>query len=93
MFAPFSRFLPRRPAADEINHLFVEDVRTAHPREPRSRRSERVLLLGWVLIAAKSAGTWWICHAYPEVPVNPWWIIAPTLLFASLCTLVYYFRD
>ncbi len=71
----------------------MQSLRVTHPREPRSRRSERVLIIGWVLILLKSAAIWWTCHTYPEVRVNPWWVIAPTLAFASLCTLLYWRRD
>lgn len=41
----------------------------------------------------KSALVWWVCAAIPGIPVNPWWVIAPTLLFAALCTGVYWLRD
>ncbi len=84
MFAPFSRITPSRPEPA----AFVREVQVEHPREPRSRRSELVLGLGWVLIVVKCLGLHWLCRAY-AVPVNPWWVIAPTLLFAGVCTGLY----
>jgi hypothetical protein len=27
------------------------------------------------------------------VPFNPWWLIGPTVAFASLCTWLYWRRD
>lgn len=61
------------------------------PREPRNRRSELVLLVGWVLVVLKCLLVWWACHAY-AVPVSPWWVIVPTLLGAALCTVLYWRR-
>lgn len=71
----------------------MRELRIEHPREPRSRRSELVLAVGWVLVLAKCSAIWWICRAYPEVKIGPWWLIGPTLAFATLCTLVYWRRD
>lgn len=91
MFAPLSRFF-RRPDTEAANHAFVEGLRVEHPREPRSRRSERVLAICWVLIVAKSVAIHWACARY-SVPISPWWIILPTLAFGAVCTLVYWRRD
>jgi hypothetical protein len=92
MFAPLSRFNPRRPDPDEIEGAFVHGVRIEHPREPRSRRLELVLAICWVLVLAKCAAVHWAVKHY-AVPFNAWWLIGPTLAFASLCTLVYWRRD
>lgn len=93
MFAPLSHFFHRKADPSENERVFIEAVRIRQPREPRSRRSELVLLGGWILIGVKSISVWWLCHAYPEVKVNAWWVIGPTLLFASLCTVLYWRRD
>lgn len=61
-------------------------------REPRSRRSELVLAIGWLLVLAKSAAVHWACRTY-AVPFDPWWIIGPTFAFATLCTWLYLRRD
>lgn len=93
MFAPLSRFF-NRPAAPEVaDRAFVTALQVQQPREPRNRRSERVLVIGWLLIVAKSVAVYWACAAFPQVAVSPWSIIVPTLLFACLCTGVYLARD
>lgn len=92
MFAPLSRFFHRQPDPDELERAFVRELRVEHPREPRSRRVELVLAVCWLLIAAKCALIHWACHHY-RVPINPWWLIGPTLAFAALCTAVYWRRD
>ena len=92
MFAPFSRFSRREPDPEEIERAFVHEMQVEHPREPRSRKLERVLAVGWLLVIAKCVLIHWACRRY-EVPISPWWIIGPTLAFASLCTLVYWRRD
>jgi len=92
MFAPLSRFLPRRPDPSEANHAFVQNVHITHPREPRSRRSERMLAVGWLLIIAKCVAVHWACSAY-SVPFNAWWLIGPSVVFAMLCTWIYWRRD
>ena len=91
MFAPLTRFFHRRPDPTEIEHVFVRGIRVEHPREPRSRRSEVILAVGWLLILAKSFAVHWACRTY-QVPVNPWWVIAPTVLFAVICTVLYWRR-
>lgn len=93
MFAPLSRFLHRTPDPEESERAFVKEVRIQHPREPRSRKLELVLVVCWALILLKCALVWWLCHAYPQIKVGAWWIIGPTLAFATLCTFVYWRRD
>ena len=93
------RLAGRRPApADEL--AFVIDVTgtardvPAPPRERTARdpRVERRMLVCWGLIALKSAAVFWLFDRY-HVPVNPWWIVGPTLFFAALSTLLYLVRD
>lgn len=92
MFAPLTRFFNRRPDPRETDRVFVRGVKIEHPREPRSRRAERVLVAGWVLVLAKCVLLHWTIRAY-AVPIHPWWLIGPTLAFAALCTWVYWRRD
>ena len=42
----------------------------------------------WLLILAKCAVVWW-AMVHWSVPFHPAWIVAPTLLFASLATGVW----
>ena len=71
----------------------MAEVRVTLPREPRSRRSEFVLVVGWLLIGLKSVAIWWACDHYPEIKVNAWWVIGPTVFFGALCTWLYWQRD
>lgn len=88
MLANLLHFLHRRRTAEDYDDAFVQGVNVRGSREPRSRKSERVLIAGWILIGMKCAAVWWCIHAY-AMPVNPWWIIAPTLLAAGVCTWLY----
>jgi hypothetical protein len=90
MFANFLlrlRNLSPRAAEDP----FVREIRIMRP-VPRSRRSEMLLLVGWLLIALKTWGTFWIVQRY-QMPFNPWWIVAPTLAAAAVCTWIYWRRN
>jgi hypothetical protein len=44
------------------------------------------------VICIKSIVVVWVFNRY-QIQVNPLWVIAPTILFAALCTLVYILRD
>jgi membrane protein YdbS with pleckstrin-like domain len=90
MFADFVRLISRRPAVD-YERGFVRGVRVSG-RAPRNRRVERVLAVCWVLIVLKSFAVVWLFDRY-HVPVSPLWVIAPTVVFAALCTVVYMLRD
>ena len=51
-----------------------------------------MIAICWVLILLKSFAVVWLFDRY-HVPVNPLWVIAPTVIFAALCTVVYLLRD
>lgn len=89
MFADLVR-LVQRPRSLRYERNFVREVRVR--RTPRNRRVERVIAACWVLILAKSVAVVWLFDRY-HVPVNPLWVIAPTIVFAALCTVVYLLRD
>ncbi|HZZ20117.1 MAG TPA: hypothetical protein VFE25_12140 [Opitutaceae bacterium] len=90
MFADLIRLISRRPP-DDYERGFVREV-SVSDRPARSRRTERVLAICWVLIVAKSFAVVWLFNHY-HIPVNPLWVIAPTFVFAALCTAVYLLRD
>jgi hypothetical protein len=90
MFADLLRLINRRPPAD-YERGFVREV-SVSDRTPRNRRVERVLAICWVLIVIKSFAVVWLFRHY-HIPVNPLWVIAPTFVFAALCTAVYLLRD
>ncbi len=87
MFANLLQLISRRPPPDD-ERGFVREVSLAS-RPPRSRRTQWLLLAGWLLIAAKSWLVVWAVDHY-HVPVNPMWVIVPTVIFAAVCTVVYF---
>ena len=48
-----------------------------------------MLLAGWLLITVKSWLIIWAVEKY-HVPVDPLWVIVPTVIFALVCTVVYF---
>ncbi len=90
MFADLVRLINRRASAD-YEKGFVRDVRV-RARAPRNPGVERLFAVCWVVIVAKSIAVVWLFDRY-HVPVNPLWVIAPTIVFAALCTAVYVLRD
>ena len=66
---------------------FVKEIRSAQASD-RSPWVTRLIIAGWVLIAAKSIFVWWACAHY-ALPFHPLWVIAPTVAFAALCNGVY----
>lgn len=88
MFVPFKRSANRPPEPGEFARDLVRGFDVVRPRERRSRRSELVLAIGWILIALKCWLVTWACRTY-AVPVHPGWIVWPTLLFAAVCTGLY----
>jgi hypothetical protein len=90
MFADLVRLINRRPPTD-YDRGFVQNV-SVHDKSPRNRRVERVIGICWALIVIKSFAVIWLFDRY-HVPVNPLWVIAPTVIFAALCTAVYLLRD
>lgn len=90
MFANLLQLITRRTPPDYARG-FVKGVSVHHP-VVRHRRVERVLLACWLLIVAKSWLVIWAVEHY-HIPVNPLWVIAPTVAFAAVCTAVYIWRD
>lgn len=90
MFADLIRLINRRPPYD-YERGFVREV-SVSDRSPRDRKVERVLVAGWIVIVLKSFAIVWLFNRY-HIPVSPLWVIAPTVVFASLCTAVYALRD
>ncbi|MGA3007188.1 MAG: hypothetical protein ABSE59_04780 [Opitutaceae bacterium] len=90
MFANLLELISRKPP-QAYENAFVEKV-TVTRKTPRSRRVERLLMAGWVLIAGKSVLVVWAIDRW-HVPFNPLWVIAPTVMFATLCTALYVWRE
>jgi hypothetical protein len=90
MFPDFVRLINRRPPAD-YEKDFVREVRV-HDKPARNRKVERLILICWAIILLKCVAVVWLFDRY-HVPVKPLWVIAPTVIFAALCTAVYLLRD
>jgi apolipoprotein N-acyltransferase len=86
----FPNLFGRRGAKD-YSAGFVRGVSVQQERA-RDRKFERLLAAFWLLIGLKCAAVWWIMIHY-RVPIHPLWVVAPTVIFAALCTGVYYWRD
>jgi len=89
MFSNLLRLITRRPPAS-YDRNFVEEVRVPRPRV-RNPKIDRLFLIGWILVGLK---TWFVIWAVPRyhIPFSAMWVVIPTLIFAALCTAVYYFR-
>jgi hypothetical protein len=90
MFADLLRLINRRPPLD-YERGFVRGVQVSG-RSPRNRRTERVLVIGWSVIVVKTVAVFWAFARY-HIPVNPLWVVVPTIVFATLCTAVYLLRN
>ncbi len=95
VFANLLQLITRRgppaPLAESYDLAFVKEISVREKTLPNPRMS-RLLLAGWVLIAGKCWLVNWLIEKY-RVPIDPLWVIIPTLLFALLCTAVYFWRD
>ena len=90
MLADLVRLINRRASAD-YERGFVREVKV-RARTPRNTRVERLFAICWAVILVKSLVVVWLFSRY-HVPVNALWVIAPTIVFATLCTTVYLLRD
>ena len=73
------------------DQAFVRNIEVEHGPMPRSKMLERILVIGWILIAIK----WWVVTwavAKFDIPVHPLWINIPTVVFGATCTVVYWLR-
>ncbi len=94
MFANLLHLITRRapaPLTDAYDLAFVKEV-SVRQKTPRNPRMERLILAAWILIAGKCWLMTWLIEKY-HVPINPLWIVVPSVLFALLCTVVYFCRD
>lgn len=90
MFPNLLKRVSRR-RAEEYGRGFVEEVNIRELSE-RNRRMERLIGIFWCVIVVKCVLIWWLIKHF-RIPFSPWWVVAPTLIFAGLCTAVYYWRD
>ena len=90
MFANLLRLITGRPSPG-YERDFIQEVRVTH-RAPRPARATRFLLVCWVLIALKCWAIIWAVGHY-HVPVNPLWITVPSVIFAGVCTAIFYWGE
>lgn len=90
MFANFLQLFGHRDPAD-FDRPFIEAVVVKRPRE-RNPRLEKLILLGWTLIAVKHVAVIWAVHHY-HVPFHQLWVNFPTFLLGLVATWAYYVRD
>jgi len=89
MFANLIQLITGRPPPPgEYDLAFIKEV-SVRQKPRRNPHIERIILLGWTLIAGKCWLITWLIEKY-QVPIDPLWIVAPTVAFALLCTAVYY---
>jgi hypothetical protein len=93
MFANLLQLINGRPPPPEVAHsAFVESVHVeGRDRERRNAKTERFILICWILIAVKHVLVIWVCNRYP-VPYHQLWINFPTWLLGTLATGLYYAR-
>ncbi len=90
MFANLLQLITRR-TPPTYEQSFVQEVRV-RAKSARNPRLERLIVAGWLLIIAKSFLIVWLVEKY-RLGFNAAWVIAPTVIFALLCTAVYFWRD
>lgn len=91
MFANLIQLLTRSETPPrDYDVAFLKDV-DVRQTEPRSRRVEKRLAWGWVAVIVKCVLVDWAMRHY-RVPINPGWVIFPTLAMAAVCTVLYYGR-
>lgn len=91
MFPNLLQLITRRPPV-EYDRGFVEEVRLLDGAPARNPRVEKVILACWLLIALKCWLVVWLVAKY-HMAFSPFWVTAPTVLFALVCTLIYFGRE
>jgi hypothetical protein len=85
MFANFLRLITREPST--YQRAFVHEIEIV-PGRSRIRRVQRLLFWGWIVILLKCLVTFWLIQRY-QLPFNGWWIAAPSLAAAAVCSYLY----
>ena len=91
MFNRVVQFIMGRKAVPTTEPQFVLEVKVAEWKKP-NRRTERIILAAWVLIAIKHVAVIWAVRHYP-IPFHQLWINFPTWLLGTLATVLYFRRD
>ena len=78
----------RRPIPD-YERAFVDEV-NAREMTPPDPKVERIILICWFLIAIKHVAVIWAVYHY-AIPFHQLWVNAPTWIFGTAATVVYYY--
>lgn len=85
MISYFQRIRAQDPAGYE--NEFVRGLRVVRS-EKRPRSALGPILWVWTGIAIKCAIVTWAIGHY-GVPVLPFWVTAPTVVFGAICSIIY----
>lgn len=85
------QLLSRRPPT-EFDRGFVEEVRMLDHAPRRNPRIEKLILVCWILIAAKCGAVVWLVERY-HMKFDPLWVNGPTVVFALMCTAAYFLHE
>ena len=91
MFANLVDLVSRRPPTD-YRRGFVESVKLVDYSPPRNAKVERIILLCWLFIAGKCWLVAWLVSKY-HMNFDALWVNAPTVIFALMCTAIYFLRE
>ncbi len=80
---------PRRDL--DYERQFVREVKIKRPNQPR-HKSLGFVTGAWIIVGLKC---WAVIKliGYYQIPVNPLWVTLPTLFFAGLCTVLYFWGE
>ncbi len=70
----------------------MESPSVSNGPRPIPRKVTLGLVIGWILIAIKCAAAPYVMVRW-SVPVDPGWVVVPTLIFAVLITWLILSRD
>jgi hypothetical protein len=91
MFPNFLQLSARRPPSSDYDRGFVEEVRLADEVPKHNPRIEKIILVCWILIAAKCGLAIWLIDKY-HMNFSSLWVTAPTVAFALMCTVAYFWH-
>ncbi len=79
-----------RPGEGIHGKTFIEEVRVKEQRPAAG--FDRVLVLFWGLMLSKCLFSTWAV-GYWDMPVSSFWVWLPSLVFGTVCTVLYRYRE
>ena len=74
-----------------VERQFIREVKFKRTRVA-PKKSLRFAVGAWILIGLKCWAVVAVISHY-QIPINPYWVTFPTLLFASLCTMLHFWGE